>query len=57
MTVSDQTAAGVDWNFERKLATFLIAHLRQRRRAAFYEIDALARFGQPENFISDDLRD
>ena len=56
MTVADQAAAGVHRNLDWRFG-FFRTHLRQRGRAAFYELDAFARLGEPENFVRDNFCD
>jgi hypothetical protein len=56
MTVTDQTAACVHWNCKRRFG-FFWTHLRQRGRPAFHKVDALARLGEPENFVGNNFCD
>src|SRR5215211_277557 len=50
MTVTDQTAARVHWNLERRFG-FFRTHLRKRRRAALHKLDAFPWLGESKNFV------
>src|ERR1041385_7997872 len=54
MAVADQAATCVHSNLERRFGLFR-TDLRQRRCAAFHELDPFARLGEPENFVRDDF--
>src|SRR5437773_667485 len=56
MTVTDQTAARVHWNLERRFG-FFSTHLRKRRRAALHKLDAFTRLGETENFVGNNFCD